>query len=118
MKSLQAAMQVAASNATKELQVREKRIQHLERKVKPETLTFFLEDTDSPISAGATTTRRKGGQSTRIFRSPATYWSSDECDGLQAGTERAKGSKQTTALQVNPEAIGSRHNTTSNASKR
>ncbi|GFF37332.1 hypothetical protein IFM51744_03428 [Aspergillus udagawae] len=33
MKSLQAAMQVAASNATKELQVREKRIQHLERKV-------------------------------------------------------------------------------------
>ncbi|RHZ60138.1 hypothetical protein CDV55_102054 [Aspergillus turcosus] len=33
MKSLQAAMQAAASNATKELQAREKRIQHLERKV-------------------------------------------------------------------------------------
>ncbi|KAF7157725.1 hypothetical protein CNMCM6106_003578 [Aspergillus hiratsukae] len=33
IKSLQAAMQVAASNATKELQAREKRIQHLERKV-------------------------------------------------------------------------------------
>ncbi|GIK01131.1 hypothetical protein Aspvir_005163 [Aspergillus viridinutans] len=33
MKSLQAAMHVAASNATKELQAREKRIQHLERKV-------------------------------------------------------------------------------------
>jgi hypothetical protein len=34
-------MQAAASNATKELQAREKRIQHLERKVKPEPLVFF-----------------------------------------------------------------------------
>jgi hypothetical protein len=34
-------MHVAASNATKELQAKEKRIQHLERKVKPETLIFF-----------------------------------------------------------------------------
>ncbi|KAF4202510.1 hypothetical protein CNMCM8927_000130 [Aspergillus lentulus] len=33
MKALQAAMHVAASNATKELQAKEKRIQHLERKV-------------------------------------------------------------------------------------
>ncbi|KAF7156422.1 hypothetical protein CNMCM5623_010092 [Aspergillus felis] len=48
MKSLQAAMHVAASNATKELQAREKRIQHLERKVKPETFIFFG-DPDSPI---------------------------------------------------------------------
>jgi hypothetical protein len=80
-------MHVAASNATKELQAKEKRIQHLERKVKPETLIFLIfGDTGSPLSAGATTTRRTGSQSTRIFRSPATYWSSDECYGLQAWT--------------------------------
>lgn len=41
MKALQAVMHAAASSATKELQAKERRIQHLERKVKPETLIYI-----------------------------------------------------------------------------